>query len=505
MARVAGLDSSPIMINSCTNSILMGDSNGIIVMGKYLEGNNDQMRKRGGDSLHDDDGRARRTGNLWTASAHVITAVIGSGVLSLAWSIAQLGWVAGPPILLAFAVVTYYTSLLLADCYRAPHPVTGTRNYTYTDAVRAHLGGRQIWVCGFVQYINLIGTAIGYTITASISMVAIQRSNCFHSQGNNAPCHVSNNLYMALFGAFQVFLSMIPDFDRIWWLSIVAAIMSFFYSSIVLALSVGKTVERGHVSGTATGVVSESPTEKTWLVFQALGNIAFAYSFSMILIEIQDTLKSPPTENKTMRRASLLGIAVTTTYYMSVGCIGYAALGNMAPGNLLTGFGFHNPYWLIDFGNVCITVHLIGAYQVFCQPVFAFVETWTALKWPKSDLINHEYEVGLSFRGPLFKLKVFKVLWRAMFVVFTTIVAMLLPFFNDIVGLLGALAFWPLTVYFPVAMHISQNNLKSWTPKWVALQGLSVGCFLVSLAAGLGSVAGIVGDLNKYAPFKTYY
>ena len=87
-------------------------------------------------------------GNVWTASAHVITAVIGSGVLSLAWSISQIGWVAGPPILLGFAFITYYTALLLADCYRYPDPITGRRNYTYMDAVKSHLGTQ-----GFVIYV----------------------------------------------------------------------------------------------------------------------------------------------------------------------------------------------------------------------------------------------------------------------------------------------------------------------------------------------------------------
>ncbi|GKE56968.1 RNA-directed DNA polymerase, eukaryota, reverse transcriptase zinc-binding domain protein, partial [Tanacetum coccineum] len=35
----------------------------------------------------------------WTASAHIITAVIGSGVLALAWANAQLGWITGPTVL----------------------------------------------------------------------------------------------------------------------------------------------------------------------------------------------------------------------------------------------------------------------------------------------------------------------------------------------------------------------------------------------------------------------
>jgi len=35
-------------------------------------------------------------------------------------------------------------------------------------------------------------------------------------------------------------LSQIPNFSKLWWLSIVAAVMSFAYSSIGLGLSVAK-------------------------------------------------------------------------------------------------------------------------------------------------------------------------------------------------------------------------------------------------------------------------
>nr|AFK49484.1 unknown [Lotus japonicus] len=90
--------------------------------------------------LLDDDGRPKRTGTVWTACAHIITAVIGAGVLSLAWAMAQLRWILGVSCILIFAGVTLYTSNLLADCYRSPDPVTGKRNYTYMEAVKTHLG-----------------------------------------------------------------------------------------------------------------------------------------------------------------------------------------------------------------------------------------------------------------------------------------------------------------------------------------------------------------------------
>ncbi|XP_022870348.1 amino acid permease 3-like [Olea europaea var. sylvestris] len=460
---------------------------------------------QGGSKCFDDDGHLKRTGTVWTASAHIITAVIGSGVLSLAWATAQLGWIAGPTVMLLFSFVTYYTSALLASCYRSVDPDTGKgkRNYTYMDAVRANLGGFQVKICGAIQYLNLFGVAIGYTIASSISMMAIKKSNCFHSKGDNSPCRISSNPYMIAFGVIQIVFSQIPDFDQIWWLSIVAAVMSFTYSTIGLGLGIAKVAETGKIRGSLTGISIGyvTQTEKIWRSFQALGAIAFAYSYSLILIEIQNTIKSPPSEYKTMKKATLLSVVVTTIFYMSCGCFGYAAFGDLSPGNLLTGFGFYNPYWLLDIANAAIVIHLVGAYQVYCQPLFAFVEK-TALEWfPESKFITKEIQVPIPGYKPL-KLNLFRLMWRTIFVIITTIISMLMPFFNDVVGILGAFGFWPLTVYFPVEMYIVQKKIPKWSARWLSLQILSVACLIISIAAAAGSFAGVVSDLKVYKPFK---
>jgi amino acid permease len=78
----------------------------------------------------------------------------------------------------------------------------------------------------------------------------------------------------------------------------------------------------------------------------------------------QDTLKSPPPESETTQRGNVIAVVTTTLFYLCVGCFGYAAFGNAAPGNLLTGFGFYEPYWLVGFANACIVLHLLGGYQV---------------------------------------------------------------------------------------------------------------------------------------------
>ncbi|KAK9941106.1 hypothetical protein M0R45_017733 [Rubus argutus] len=433
-----------------------------------------------------------RTGTLWSCVAHIITAVLGSGVLSLAWSIAQLGWIGGPISLLSIAILTYISSFLLSDCYRSPDPVTGTRNHSYMEAVRVHLNSRkQSWFCGFLLYFSMYGIGIAYFVTSAISMRAIQKSNCYHKEGHKASCTYGDTLYMLVFGATQIVVSQIPDFHNMKWLSVIAAIMSFAYSFIGLGLGFAKVIENGSIKGSLTGVATSNVADKLWLSFQALGDIAFAYPYSIIVLEIQDTLKSPPPENKTMKKASVVAIFVTTFFYLCCGCFGYAAFGDDTPGNLLTGFGFYEPYWLIDFANACIVLHLVGGYQVYSQPVFAVAERWFSNKYPNSAFVNNYYSLKIPMI-PRFQVNSFRLCFRTVYVVSTTGIAMLFPYFNQVLGVLGALNFWPLAIYFPVQMYCVQKKIGAWTKKWIVLQTFSFVCFLVTVVGVIGSVEGLI-------------
>ncbi|KAL5982933.1 hypothetical protein ACLOJK_017012 [Asimina triloba] len=339
---------------------------------------------------------------------------------------------------------------------------------------------------------------------------AVKQSHCFQSKGDEAECSSSGNLFMMAFGASQIFLSQLPSLHNITWLSVVAAAMSFGYSFIGLCLGVVQWISHGEVRGSAAGAALGShglvsAPAKAWLAFQALGNIAFAYAFAEVLIEIQDTLKSPPPENKTMKKATMYGIGLTTAFYLLLGCTGYAAFGDNAPGNIFSVSGFYKPFWLVDVANLFIVIHLLGAYQVFAQPIFAFFEKWVATKWPDAKLIHSIYTIRLPFRdGRSLNLILSKLILRSIFIVFTTLVAMLFPFFNAVLGLLGALAFWPLAVYFPVSMYMVQSKVARGMPKWFLLHGLNFLCLAVSILATVGSVADIAENLAHARPFHTH-
>ncbi|KAE8715611.1 Amino acid permease 6 [Hibiscus syriacus] len=441
----------------------------------------------------DDDGRVKRTGSYssdW----------IWSPVSCMA--IAQLGWVAGPAVLMAFSFIAYFTSTLLADCYRAPDPVHGKRNYTYMDIVRAYLGGRKVQLCGLAQagpiYVpdgrrpRAACRGISFTkfpvatkaISGNASQVsdgagavllmkrslamqkglpilgvfrAVKRSNCFHKHGHQVKCQTSYNPFMVIFACIQIFLSQIPNFHNISWLSILAAVMSFAYSSIGLGLSIAKVAGGEHVRTTLTGVtvgVGVSGSEKIWRTFQAIGDIAFAYAYSTIL----DMIKSSPPENKSMKTATTLGVSTTTLFYVVCGLVGYAAFGKDAPGNFLTGFGFYEPFWLIDFANICIAIHLIGAYQAGVEDSLRYSDSRS----------SHD-----------------------------------ISFLQQFLGTHRAGSFWPLTVYFPIEMHIAQTKLPKYSFRWIWLKILSWVCLIVSLIAAAGSVQGLIQSLKTYKPFQT--
>ena len=62
-----------------------------------------------------------------------------------------------------------------------------------------------------------------------------------HADYSMGYLQVSNNSFMLIFGAFQIFLSQIRNLNELWLVSVVAAAVSFIYSSIAFGLAVGKT------------------------------------------------------------------------------------------------------------------------------------------------------------------------------------------------------------------------------------------------------------------------
>lgn len=133
---------------------------------------------------------------------------------------------------------------------------------------------------------------------------------------------------------------------------------------------------------------------------------------------------------------------------------------------------------------------------MYSQPVFAFTEGWLAEKFPRSGFINKSYSIKFPLFPPL-NLNLLRLCTRTFYVISTTGIAMAFPYFNQVLGVLGSLTFWPLAIYFPVEMYFVQRKIDPWTQKWVILQIFSLVCFIVTMIALVGSFEGIISARLK--------
>ena len=109
--------------------------------------------------------------------------------------------------------------------------------YAYHRMTRTfHL---QTMICNSVSCSGIVQLLL---ITVLNWRRAIKKSSCFHNKGHEADCSVSDTFYMVGFGVVQIFLSQLPNFHELWWLSILAAVMSLTYSFIAIGLALAKLI-----------------------------------------------------------------------------------------------------------------------------------------------------------------------------------------------------------------------------------------------------------------------
>lgn len=125
--------------------------------------------------------------------------------------------------------------------------------------------------------------------------------------------------------------------------------------------------------------------------------------------------------------------------------------------------------------------------QVYSQPLYAEMEKWFANKFPSSRLVRSDTKQVHGLRlNPL------RLCLRTAYVGFTTGFSIIFPYFNQVIGVAGALTFWPIIVYFPVEMYLVQKNIGPWTKKSIAFRIYSFITFLVILFAFVGSIKGLM-------------
>lgn len=137
--------------------------------------------------------------------------------------------------------------------------------------------------------------------------------------------------------------------------------MSFgSYSTIAWA----GCLSRGQIDNVSYAYKRTSDADNIFRVFNALGQISFAFAGHAVVLEIQATIPSTPEKPSKvpMWKGAMGAYFINAICYFPVALIGYWAFGQDVDDNVL--MALKRPEWLIASANLMVVIHVIGSYQV---------------------------------------------------------------------------------------------------------------------------------------------
>jgi hypothetical protein len=157
--------------------------------------------------------------------------------------------------------------------------------------------------------------------------------------------------------------------------------------------------------------------------------------------------------------------------YFFVAICGYASYGDTVADNVLASQP-RPAKAMVGIANFMVWLHVLASFQVFSHPIFESVETFVSSR--------------LQNLSPL----VIRLVWRTAYVLLVTIIAASFPFFGEIVGLLGAVGFIPMTFIMPHVLWLVHRKGELGPTRFINY-ALVVVFIVIAFLALIGSIASI--------------
>uniref|UniRef100_A0A0D9WKC9 Amino acid transporter transmembrane domain-containing protein n=1 Tax=Leersia perrieri TaxID=77586 RepID=A0A0D9WKC9_9ORYZ len=419
-------------------------------------------------------------GKWWHAGFHLTTAMVGPTVLTLPYALRGMGWALGLTSLTAVAAVTFYAyylmSAVLDHC-----EANGRRHIRFRELAADVLGS------GWVFYLVVtVQTAINAGITIGSILLA---ADCLEIMYSNLAPHGPLKLYhfIIIVAVVLSLLSQLPSFHSLRYINLGSLLLSFGYTILVSAACI-----RAGASSDAPAKdysLSSSNSEKTFNAFLSTSILATVFG-NGILPEIQATL-APPASGKMMKALVLCYTVVFFTFYLPA-ITGYWAFGNKVQSNVLQSLmpdvgPTLAPTWQLGLVVVLVLLQLLAIALVYSQVAYEIMEKTTAdVARPRLSRRNVAPRVAL----------------RTAYVACCALVAAMLPFFGDIVGIVGAVGFVPLDFVLPVVMYNVALSPARRSPVYVVNVVIMVVFTGVGIIGAVASVRKLVLDAGQFKLFS---
>ncbi|KAI5073768.1 hypothetical protein GOP47_0011781 [Adiantum capillus-veneris] len=417
----------------------------------------------------------------WTHAAyHLTSATAGPPLLSLPFAMAALGW--GPGIVALFmgAIVSYYACYSLSQAMQHME-LQGKRSFRFCDLSQHILGSSwTTYVVAPLQLSVCFMVVIGGTLLGGQTM-----KEMFYTYNENGTLELFE--FIVVFGILVLLLSQIPSMHSLRHFNMVSILLCFGYSicafigSLIAGFS--KTPE-----ATRDYKVLGSEMTRTFGIFTAICVMVTSYS-NPLVVEIQASLAEPIGKKMVRGLTVCYGVAIATFFPVAVA--GYWAFGNKANGVVLLNLFEPKqfclvPRWLYFSANACACVQLVVYTVLHLHPTFERLE-----------VIAVDAEQG-KFSKRNFTAR---LLTRSFFVVMSTLLAAMLPFFVEFSAFMGAVGFTPICLFLPILFYniIFKPSVKTLT-FWINYLIMSCAC-VIMLLGGISSMRNIISQATTYRLF----
>ncbi|KAM0891826.1 hypothetical protein ACQ4PT_026123 [Festuca glaucescens] len=425
------------------------------------------------------------------AAFHVVTTIATPAAYApLPFALASLGWPLGVCSLVIGTLVTWCSSLVVASLWQwngekhtsyrllAKSIFEVYERFTLSDDKKLHFveGPWGYWYVSFFQQVASVGNNVAIQIAAGTSLKAVY----MHYYPADDGAAVTLQHFILLFGAFEIFLSQLPDIHSLRWVNATctASTIGFAVTAISVTLYEGHRIDRKEVGYSLQGTT----TTKIFRGFNALGTIAFSFGDAM-LPEIQSTIREPVRRN--MYKGVSTAYLLIVMSYWTLAFSGYWSFGSEVQPYILS--SLTAPAWAIVMANLFAVIQITGCFQIYCRPTYAY------------------FEEHIQAKNTRRKAWVWRLMYTSVYMAAITLVAAAMPFFGDFVSVCGAVGFTPLDFVLPALAFLKAGKLPKNPGLRHAIKALgstvTVLFCVVGALACIGAIRAIVFDIKTYKFF----
>nr|CAD1843800.1 unnamed protein product [Ananas comosus var. bracteatus] len=360
-----------------------------------------------------------------------INVLCGVGILSTPYAVKEGGWL-GLSILFLFAVLAWYTGILLRQCLDSQEGLE-----TYPDIGQAAFGTVGRIAISIILYFELYACCVEYIILESDNLSSLF-PNAHLDMGG---LHLNSKLLFAILTTLVVLpTTWLRDLSILSYISAGGVIASILV--MISLFWVGLVDHVGFQNKGSTLNLSGIPI--------AIGLYGYCYSGHAVFPNIYSSLKKPNQYPSVL----FSSFAICTVMFAGVAVMGYTMFGESTQSQ----FTLNMPHNLV--------ASKIAVWTTVVNPITKYALTITPMALSLEELIPSSHR----------KTHMYAIIIRTALVISTLCVALSVPFFGLVMALVGSFLTMLVTLILPCACFLGILKSKvSWLQAIFCIVIIAVG------------------------------